>query len=161
MGTAWTLETSNAPELGTGSVAEGTMTDAANGAPGVLLVTSTLPADPRQDMSEDELKIARRRGIRALPLDRPGSHPRRTARPGHAMGRIGALYLNVPSAAATALVDPTRWSELALRDVPLEDGVRITLGFRRLDVPGCHRARELRRGRAPPTRGTLGTGRPR
>jgi phage terminase large subunit-like protein len=123
-----TLELSNAPEPGRGSVAEATEADHAAGRPGILFVARRPSRTPDPAMTDAELGallaevyagawwIDQRRILQEL----------RDPATGWAEGC--RYFLNLPTTTADTLVVPARWAELGTAG-PIPDGARVGLGF--------------------------------
>ena len=123
------LECSNAPELGLGSVAEATLSDAERGEPGILLVASRPPKAPDAEMTDEELLEL----VAHVYRDAPWVDRRRilaevhdTATPWDEAIRY---YFNVPAGATAMLLDPARWAQLLRADATIPDGARVAIGF--------------------------------
>ncbi len=122
------IETSNAPEIGLGSVAEATLADAAGGHPGLLLMRgapSRLPDPADSDPGLAEL-------LREVYADAPwidvGRILAEIRDPATPWDEAVRYYLNTPAGASAVLVDPHRWDSLASAgEIP--DGSRVALGF--------------------------------
>lgn len=123
-----TLEASNAPELGLGSVAEATLDDVARGEPGILLRATRPSRTPEPDMDDAELLALLGEVYAGAPwVDRERilAEVRDAATPWDEAARY---YFNVPGGGASVLVEPSRWAELA-HPREIAEGARVALGF--------------------------------
>jgi hypothetical protein len=122
------LETCNAPELGTGSVAEETEIAFTEGEPGILFVARRPRTEPRPDATDKELLEA----IADVYQDATWvDHARILAEirdPATGWNEAVRYFLNTASAGTNALVDPLAWAALR-REQNLQPGDRIALGF--------------------------------
>lgn len=123
------LETSNAPELGFGSVAEATLEDVAAGHPGILLVAQRPPVTPEPDASDDELLAALAHVYRGAPWIDTRRMLAEIRDPAVPWDEAARYYLNAPGGGASALVEPRRWAQLAADPEPIPDGSRVGGGF--------------------------------
>lgn len=122
-----TMETTNAPMLGEGSVAEQTIADAAEGKPGILHLARRPSALPQPDWP-DERKLAAlgevyrgatwidRHRILADAADMPWADALR-------------FFFNTPTAGNLAAMDPKLWKAREAHRDPPPAGTRIGLGF--------------------------------
>lgn len=121
------IELTNAPILGAGSVAEETMHDAEAGEPGILFFAHRPSAEPEPQMEDRALRVLLGEVYAGCPwidLDRIVREIRDVATPWDEACRY---YLNTASAGSSALVDPTVWAGLVAEEPA--DGARIGLGF--------------------------------
>lgn len=122
-----TMETTNAPPMGEGTVAELSAKAVSEGKAGILHLARRPSQEPQQDWPQDRLRAALdevygdahwidRDRILADVADMP-------------WGDALRFFFNTPSAAATRAMDPRLWSSrLQAREAP-KRGTRIGLGF--------------------------------
>jgi phage terminase large subunit-like protein len=123
-----TLELSNAPELGEGSVAEGTELDFRAGHPGILFEAARPSTEPEPDMGDDVLGRLLGEVYAGAPWVDVSRLLRELRDPGVPWVESRRFYFNLPSSGVLAAVDPAAWGA-CVRDRELEPGERIALGF--------------------------------
>ncbi len=124
-----TIEASNAPELGLGSVAEATLADVEKGEPGILLRATRPSRAPEPEMADEELLALLGEVYGGAPwvdLERIVAETRDAATPWDEAVRY---YFNAPAGGSEVLVDPLRWAALRTDDADIPDGSRVALGF--------------------------------
>lgn len=124
-----TLELSNAPELGLGSVAEATEADVAAGKPGILFAARRPSRLPDPEMSDPELLALLDEVYGDAPwvdTSRILAEVRDPSVPWHEAVRF---YFNSPAGGSSVLVDPRAWDALATATGDIPDGSRVALGF--------------------------------
>jgi phage terminase large subunit-like protein len=122
------LELSNAPEPGLGSVAEATEADHVAGRPGILFVAARPSKVPESTMSDVELLALLAEVYAGAPWidqERILAEVRDPATP---WAEAARFYFNSPTSTANVLVDPARWAALGGAE-PIPDGARIGIGF--------------------------------
>jgi hypothetical protein len=118
------LETSNAPALGSKSVAEGTGVPEA----GVLHYATRPPVEPQPDWSDEQLLVALREVYRDAPWVVLERLVREIRDPETEWSDVIRNFFNTRAAGLARLIDPRRWEELKKpRDVPAK--TRIGMGF--------------------------------
>lgn len=123
-----TLELSNAPELGEGSVAEQTEADFEAGHAGILFHAVRPSREPEPQMGDDELLALLADVYAGAPWVDRARLLREVRDPGAPWSEIARFFFNVPSAGTLAAVSPTLWQS-RLQPRELADGERIALGF--------------------------------
>lgn len=123
-----TLESSNAHELGEGSVAEETADAAAAGQPGILYVGARPAAEPSPDASDDELLEVLREVYKGSPWVDPSRILLEVRDPATTWADALRYYFNIPSAGSQALIDPSEWDAL-FSDEKLEPEAIVSLAF--------------------------------
>jgi hypothetical protein len=123
------VETSNAPELGLGSVAEATLADVTAGHAGMLLVAQRPAVTPEATMPDAELLALLRQVYRDAPwidTERILAEVRDPATPWDESLRY---FFNAPAGGTAVLVEPAVWSAGSRHSGDLPDGTRLALGF--------------------------------
>lgn len=122
------LELSNAPEPGAGSVAEDTEADYLAGRPGILFVAARPSVAPDPAMTDAELAGLIREVYAGATWIDPVRVLAEIRDPATPWDEACRYYLNTPHAAERVLVEPARWS--ALQDgEDIADGARVGVGF--------------------------------
>jgi hypothetical protein len=125
-----TLELSNAHEPGLGSVAEQTAADFAAGKPGILFVAVRPSRLPEATMTDDELRPLIAEVYASAPWIDQARMLAELRDPAVPWDEGARYYLNSPTATASVLVDPRRWSLLQpATGAPIPDGTRVGVGF--------------------------------
>lgn len=122
------LETSNAPEIGLGSVAESTLADHEAGHAGLLVVRRAPSRLPEPTDSDAVFLVALREVYADAPwidVERILAEVRDPAVPWDEALRY---YFNVAAGGADVLVEPARWDALGSPG-GIPDGSRVALGF--------------------------------
>jgi hypothetical protein len=124
-----TLELSNAPEPGAGSVAEATEADYLAGRAGILFVALRPSVAPDPAMDDDELAALVAEVYRGAPWIDPRRILAEIRDPAMPWDEAVRYFLNSPYAAERVLVDPARWAALGSATAETPDGARVAVGF--------------------------------
>jgi len=123
-----TLELSNAPELGLGSVAEATEADVAAGKPGILFAARRPSRLPDPEMSDAELLALLDEVYGDAPWVDTSRMLAEVRDPSVPWGEAVRFYFNSPAGGSSVLVEPAHWDALASPG-DIADGSRIALGY--------------------------------
>jgi phage terminase large subunit-like protein len=125
-----TLELSNAHEPGLGSVAEQTAADSAAAKPGILFVASRPSRQPEPTMTDDELRPLLAEVYAGAPWIDQARILAELRDPAVPWDEGARYYLNSPTATASVLVDPARWTALQPKTgAAIAPGSRVGVGF--------------------------------
>jgi phage terminase large subunit-like protein len=124
-----TLELSNAPEPGRGSVAEATEADYLAGKPGILHVAPRPSVAPEPTMTDAELAVLLTEVYREAPWVDQRRILAEVRDPATPWAEAARFYFNSPFAESAVLCDPARWAALVSATAETPDGARVGIGF--------------------------------